>query len=108
MSELADLTMDYRAGFQRYLPNHSEAALTQGYQLGRRAVVTGVSLLDLIQVHHQILGEVLEETTREEIRDVTAAAGEFLLEVLSTFDMAHRRLRASASTPNRVTDAQID
>lgn len=100
MSTLGDLTLDYRAGFQRYLPQRSEAALTQGYELGRRAVVMKVSVLDLIQVHHQVLGEVLGDASSEEVRDVTSAACEFLLEVLATFDMA-QRLRAPARSPEQ-------
>ena len=51
MSDLDDLTLDYRVAFQRYLPHRSEAALTDGYELGRQAIARGVSLLDLVQVH---------------------------------------------------------
>ena len=98
MSELDDLTMDYRAAFLRYLPARSEAALTVGYELGRRAVVDGVSMLDVTQVHHRVLADVLVDTPPEQTPAVTSAAAEFLAEVLSTFDMAHRlqdRQRAS-------------
>jgi hypothetical protein len=97
MSELDDVTLDYRVAFQRYLPRRSEAALTDGYDLGRRAIVQEVSMLDLVQVHHVVLAEVLADTPREDIGRVTAAAGDFLLEVLATFDMAHRRLRTTSS-----------
>ena len=90
MTELEDLTRDYRAAFLRYLPRRSEAALTRGYELGRRAVVDGVSLLDVTQVHHTVLAEVLEDTAPADLPAVASAASEFLLEVLSTFDMAHR------------------
>ncbi|MEO6414254.1 MAG: phosphatase RsbU N-terminal domain-containing protein [Pedococcus sp.] len=92
MSEVENLTLDYRAAFQRYLPQRSEAALTLGYQLGRRAIAHDVSLLDLVDVHHLVLTEILEDTADEDARDVTTAAAEFLREVLSTFDMAHRSL----------------
>ena len=96
MSGLDDVTLDYRVAFQRYLPRRSEAALTDGYDLGRRAIVQEVSMLDLVQVHHVVLTEVLADTPREDIGRVTAAAGDFLLEVLATFDMAHRRLRTTS------------
>ena len=92
MTDVEDLTRDYRAAFLRYLPARSEAALTLGYELGRRAVVDGVSLLDVTQVHHTVLAEVLVDTRPEKTPAVAAAASEFLLEVLSTFDMAHRLL----------------
>ena len=92
MSDLADLTLDYRAAFQRYLPQRSEAALTVGYQLGRDAIVRGVSLLDVVHVHHHVLAEVLDSSPIETLPEVMSAAADFLAEVLSTFDMAHRSL----------------
>jgi hypothetical protein len=101
VSELDDLTLDYRAAFQRYLPRRSEAALTLGYQLGRHAVDRSVSLLDLVQIHHLVLAEVLDDTAGDDLRVVTTAASEFLLEVLSTFDMAHRRLHPDVPAPPR-------
>jgi uncharacterized protein (DUF2267 family) len=98
MSEVEELTLDYRAAFQRYLPKRSEAALTLGYQLGRQAIAHDVSLLHLVDVHHVILAEILEDTPEEDAGDVTAAAAEFLREVLSTFEMAHRSLRSTAES----------
>jgi hypothetical protein len=90
MSDLPSLTRDYRAAFLRYLPRREEAALTIGYQLGRAAVASGVSILDLTRVHHDILVEVLTDTRPEEVAGVATAASEFFLEVLSTYDMAQR------------------
>ena len=92
MSDVEGLTRDYRAAFQRYLPRRSEAALTLGYQIGRRAVDDGVSLLDLVGVHHVVLAEILDDLKASDPVSVTQAASEFLVEVLSTFDMAHRSL----------------
>jgi hypothetical protein len=103
--DVGDLTRNYRAAFQRYLPRRSEAALTLGYQLGREAVVESVSLLDLVQVHHLVLAEVLDDTRDEDLRDVTSAAAEFLVEVLSTFDMAHRGLRDGLTSSQPSTPA---
>jgi hypothetical protein len=92
VSDLEGLTRDYRTGFLRYLPRRSEAALTAGYELGRRAATTGAGLLDLVRVHHDILGEVLRRQPSPDTDDVMDAGREFLSEVLSTFDMAHRVL----------------
>jgi Phosphoserine phosphatase RsbU, N-terminal domain len=92
MSSLEDLTRDYRIGFLRYLPRRSETALTAGYELGRRAATGGAGLLDLVRVHHKILAEVLARHPPPDTSDVMAAGCEFLSEVLSTFDMAHRVL----------------
>lgn len=100
MSDIAGLTRDYRAAFQRYLPQRSEAALTAGYEIGRRAVEDEVSLLDLVGVHHLVLAEILDDPPRDGSSAVTRAASEFLVEVLATYDMAHRSLgRTSGVDP---------
>ncbi|GAB3080073.1 phosphatase RsbU N-terminal domain-containing protein [Pedococcus soli] len=90
MTRLEDLLRDYRAAFLRYLPQRSEAALALGYQLGRNAIDDRVSLLNLVGVHHRVLAEVLAGAPEQDIPSITAAASDFLVEVLSTFDMAHR------------------
>jgi hypothetical protein len=92
VSDSERLAQDYRTAFLRYLPHRSEAAVTAGYELGRRAATGGAGLLDIVRVHHRILTEVLCEQPAPDPRDVTAAACDFLSEVLSTFDMAHRVL----------------
>ena len=61
-----------------------------GYELGRSAVSQGLSILDLVQVHHEVLLEVLEDSRGDDLAPVATAASEFLLEVLATYDMAQR------------------
>ena len=91
MSDLEHLTRDYRTGFLRYLPRRSEAALTAGYELGRRAATGGASLLlDIVRVHHLVLAQVMTGAPRPDATEVIGAGCGFLSEVLSTFDMAHR------------------
>jgi len=90
MTPLDGLTRDYRAAFLHYLPRREEAALHRGFQLGRAAVADGLSLLDLVRVHHDVLVEVLCETPQAELPDLTTAASEFLLEVLATSEMTQR------------------
>lgn len=97
-TDLEDLARDYRAAFLSSLPRHNEAALTLGYDLGRRAVADGVSLLDLVQLHHEVLREVLTEPRPPDPGRVAQAACDFLVEVLSTFDMTHRMLRTAPTT----------
>ena len=92
---------DYRAAFLRYLPRHDEAALHSGYELGRAAVAHQVSLLELVRIHHEVLVPVLLESDAEELVDVAAAASDFLVEVLATFDMAQRGLRDRDSRETR-------
>jgi hypothetical protein len=92
VNALADLERNYRVAFLRYLPRREEAALRSGYELGRWAVVNGVSMLELARMHHEILLEVLQETHRsaEEVAAVATCASEFFVEVLATYDMTQR------------------
>ena len=90
VTDLGDLTADYRVAFLRFLPQQQEVALATGYDLGRRAFMGGVSVLELARIHHEILLEVLAETPPEEISEVAASASTFFLEVLATYDMAQR------------------
>jgi Phosphoserine phosphatase RsbU, N-terminal domain len=91
MTPIERLTRNYRAAFLRYLPRRDEAALTAGYELGRSAVTEGISMLELVRVHHEVFLEVLHDTADDELTDVGTAASQFFTEVLATFDMAQRR-----------------
>jgi len=90
MTGLDGLRRDYRVAFLQYLPRRGEAALSRGYELGRAAVVEGVSMLELARIHHEVLLETLRETPAEDLTQVATEASEFFLEVLATFDMAQR------------------
>jgi uncharacterized protein (DUF1684 family) len=92
MSALENLQRNYRVAFLRYLPRRDETALRLGYEIGRTAVVDQVSVLELARVHHDVLLEVLRSTPQDELGRVATAASEFLLDVLATYDMAHRRI----------------
>lgn len=93
MTDLDNLERNYRAAFLRYLPRREEAALHLGYELGRSAVTDGLSILELARVHHDVFLEVLRDTPAEDLTRVAAAASEFLLEVLATYDMTQRAFR---------------
>jgi hypothetical protein len=87
---LQHLRRDYRAAFFGYLPRRAEAPLHTAYKLGRAAVSSGLSILDLAEIHHQTLIEVLTNTDTDQLSGVATAASEFFLEVLATYEMARR------------------
>ena len=91
-SELERLVKDYRIAFLRYLPRREEAALATGYALGREALAAGVSLLDLVRVHHHVLADSLEPARTGEYPNVVSAAGTFFTEVVAAYEMAQRAL----------------
>ena len=90
MTELQALAQNYRTTFLRYLPRREEAALAVAYELGRDAVTSGVSLLDLARIHHEVLADVLGDVGGDEVPDVALAASEFFLEAIATYDMTQR------------------
>ena len=92
MTAIADLAQNYHVAFLRYLPRREEVALAKAYELGREAVANRVSILELAQMHHDVLLQVLEGTSPDEVTSVATAASEFFLEVLATYDMAQRSL----------------
>ena len=93
MKAVERLRRNYRAAFLRYLPNHDEAALEAGFQIGRSAVNDGLTIFDLTQVHHDVLREVLRTSSPEKLDGVTATASDFLVEVLATYEMTRRAYR---------------
>jgi hypothetical protein len=95
---VARLSRDYAPALLGFLGQPGEQRLRSAYELGRRALADGVSLLDLVGVHHVVLGEVLTSSTREEdVAEVVAGAGTFLVEVLASFEMAQRAFQETVA-----------
>ncbi|MCM6772272.1 SpoIIE family protein phosphatase [Nocardia sp. CDC159] len=79
---LAAFREAYANALRLHLDSPSQITLAEGYELGRRALVEGVSILDLTEHHFRLLD-------REDIAD-TEAALEFLLQTLAALDVATR------------------
>jgi signal transduction histidine kinase len=81
----------YQDMLMQYAQNHREEALRQAYELGRRGMADGKSLLDIAALHHQALSQVVllasDARHREELLEIAA---QFLAESLSPYEMAHR------------------
>jgi len=105
VTAVGDLERNYRAAFLRYLPRQDEAALHVGYQIGRAAVGDGLSILELAQIHHQVLVEVLTDTRTNDVARVAANASDFFLQVLATYDLTQRAYLANTSTEPPEEDA---
>jgi Phosphoserine phosphatase RsbU, N-terminal domain len=94
------LRLDYAPAFLAYLARRDEVGLHSAYELGRAAMANGVRMLDLVQVHHVVLLDVLTTAkSKEELHDLGQAAAAFLVEALATFEMAQRDL--SPKSPAR-------
>ena len=82
------LRQNYRPAFLSHLTSHDEATLRLAYELGRTAVATNASMLDMVQIHHEVFADVVA-TLRDvdELPDLLAAATTFLVESLAPFEM---------------------
>jgi len=86
----------YREALAAYLAGGGEALLARAHELGRHALEDGLSIPDIIGVHKRSLHEVLPGAAAARRPEaVVDAAGDFLAEVLSPFEMTHRGHRDS-------------
>jgi hypothetical protein len=99
--DVARLRQNYGVAFLRYLGRRDEPALLSAYELGRGGLTSGVSLLDVVQIHHAVLVEALRGASSSDVPDIAEAAAAFLAEVLASFDMTRRAVleRAAAEHP---------
>jgi len=74
-----------------YAKEESESTLGQAYELGRRALTEGKSLLEMVSIHHEALQEiVLKEIDKKRQTSLLRVSSAFLAECLSPYEMAHR------------------
>jgi light-regulated signal transduction histidine kinase (bacteriophytochrome) len=101
------LACEYLSALGAYVSGAGEAALTRAYELGRKAVSNGLSVLELAVMHHEALWRVLAQQKTDKEQDVVSAAAQFLTESLSHFEMtlrldeALRKAKAAAEEANR-------
>lgn len=87
MNEIDDVLNDY-------LARSDEAARNAAYELGRRALTGGTGLLDWVgTLHGAVARRVQRAATPDESACVALAAGGFLLECLSAYEMSFQGAR---------------
>jgi serine phosphatase RsbU (regulator of sigma subunit) len=86
VSALADRYLD---AFAAYLAERGERELGAAYDIGREAVSSHLSVLDVAEAHHRALVIALEEPGALPAETIRAAA-DFLRESLSLFESVHR------------------
>jgi hypothetical protein len=90
---------DYAPAFLQYLTERGEGGRRAAYELGRRAIGEGLSVLDLARIHHAVLLEVLRtHRTAGELEHMAEAASEFMVELLAVFEMRQRGVAELLST----------
>jgi len=81
----------YRAALLDYLSGNGESGLACAYELGRASMDEGSGLLQIVRLHHEAVNAILQDAASAGRSLPTIyACEEFLMEALSTFDMASR------------------
>jgi signal transduction histidine kinase len=102
--ESSDFRADYLFALQRYISHGDEAALGRGYEIGRKAMAEGKSLMDISGVHHHALQEILASSGAKDSRQTLEAGAHFLAETLSPYEMAHRGFQDAVSALRMMND----
>lgn len=82
------LAGDYPPALMAYLTHPDEEHLHAAYELGRTALVDGISLLDLTRTHHAVVSPILAATAPADLASTFESAAGFLVEALAPYDIA--------------------
>jgi signal transduction histidine kinase len=99
---------EYRDALVRYLDGAGEEALMSAYDIGRRAIESGLGILDVTTLHRTA---VVELTMEPRIADASAfirAAESFLAEALSPFEMCYRGVAEANAALRRLNELLED
>jgi signal transduction histidine kinase len=84
----------YPESLQYYLSGAGESALQQAYQIGRRALEAGTSLVAIADIHHACLQKLLaHETATAECDRILTGAAQFFAECVSPYEMTYGGFR---------------
>jgi signal transduction histidine kinase len=83
----------YPASLQEYLGGAGESALQQAYQIGRRALEAGTSLVAIADIHHACLRNLLAQKATSECDRILTGAAQFFAECISPYEMTYGGFR---------------
>jgi signal transduction histidine kinase len=84
----------YPASLQEYLDGAGESALQQSYQIGRRALEAGTTLVAIADIHHACLRNLLAHDLATGERDrILSGAAQFFSECVSPYEMTYGGFR---------------
>ena len=84
------LEESYRSALEKYLGDGDESHLNEAYEFGHKALESGYSLVEMIDIHCKILASCLrEEHPLLSVADTSAAAGRMLMQATAPFNVLH-------------------
>lgn len=94
----------YLDALQSYLRDMGEEHLHRAYEMGRDALVGGLGVLEVAAWHHDALRRLQLTGEGTDSTRICEAAGRFLAECLSPFEMSHRGTREAALALQRLNE----
>lgn len=88
-------------------PAREEARLS-AYEIGRRALASGVGLLELATLHHDVAAALLSDVPPKKAAESSAAANLFFIEALAPFEMSRRLVDEANETLRRLNETLED
>ncbi|MBI4609184.1 MAG: PAS domain S-box protein [Candidatus Rokubacteria bacterium] len=98
------LAEEYTAALKEYLAGREEALLQRAYELGRKALAGGLGVVEMVTLHREAMVNV-SPAALDQVAEAVSAAGNFLAESLSPFEMTHRGFR-EANAALQVSEAR--
>jgi len=103
--KLRDILARYRAALEGYSSGKREQALQTAYEVGRAAVEGRVGILDLVTLHEEAIGKLLEKaSTPREAKRLTKIGDKILQESLSSFELIFRGFQDAVDSLNHGTE----
>jgi signal transduction histidine kinase len=104
-----DLPGQYRSALLSYLADQHESTLNRSYEIGRQALSSRMGILDVLNVHHEVIFDLLRENRASEPEKLVELGKCFLAECLSPFEMmrmSNRETTAALRRLNEMLEAQ--
>jgi signal transduction histidine kinase len=91
---VTEAAIAYPASLQDYLGGAGESALQEAYQIGRRALEAGTSLVAIADIHHTCLRKLLaHEAANSECDRILTGAAQFFSECIAPYEMTYGGFR---------------
>jgi len=101
---LVALFDSYLEGLTSYVSGSDELELGRAYSMGRAALIDGLGLLEMSELHHETLQVLLGRTAAADREGTVRAANVFFNELLSPFEMSLRGYRMANHELQRLND----
>jgi signal transduction histidine kinase len=96
---------EFVSALREYVLLGGEESLGFAYELGRRGINDGKSLMEVVSIHHKGLLEILGEVEDKEKRaELLRSSVHFLIESLSSYEMARRGFQDAVKTLRRFNE----